>query len=374
MWGSHLGSGDCDVKTSHYFKICVLFQSLVSQHIFADWFDDQGNLLGVYRSDYNAQDKGSAANPLSFGTGCYYPQSEYGTQIFIEVHPSEACPTGPSEYFGGPFPLGDFTASSYWVVSGNVETYAYANEAPEAPLDDEQGAPSLSTNLAGDPPNLLQFYMTDAGNKWDSQILIDNEGQTGPKFDAIPFLSVGGHKNRGNSVNVGRMNNASAPHKTTFRSKLKMASPGPGGVLIHAVIAVAKWGGKNRMIQLILYHHGTEWSTEEDPGLHRHWNWSALHSFWYPGADIAFIEAEDIEDHCGPGVGNVPRITTINQFYTYEVDWEFLFRCLSDPGVGLFDDEMPATGGVPIFGVHWSAELTGDSSMWVTITRMKMKL
>ena len=58
--------------------------------------------------------------------------------------------------------------------------------------------------------------------------------------------------------------------------------------------------------------------------------------------------------------------------YEFLVDWEVLFRCLSDRG--LFDDPMPEDEVVPLLGVHWVVELFGNASIWSVVSDMEMVL
>jgi len=150
-----------------------------------------------------------------------------------------------------------------------------------------------------------------------------------------------------------------------------MATATGSDVNYHFVFAIAEWDGKPRMLYVNLFHYMSEWSSQNSPGSHYHWNWTASNSFYYPGADIAFIDAEDIITHCGSGVGTVPRITSLGVKTYYSLDWEVLYRCVSDNG--LFDTPMP-TSTVPLLGVHWGGELFGDAAIWVVVEDMKMDL
>jgi len=207
---------------------------------------------------------------------------------------------------------------------------------------------------------------------YQAHLLVDNEGTSGAKFDgAIPFLSIGAQYGRGNASYVGKMNSFGVPRRTTWASKVNMATATGSDTNYHYVVAIATWGGKTRMLFVNLFHYNTDWSSSSSLGLHRHWNWRASHSFYYPGADIAFIDAEDIVTHCGSGVGTVPRITSIGVTTYYSLDWEALYRCVSNGG--LFDTAMP-TSAVPLLGVHWGNELFGDAAIWVIVEQMKMAL
>jgi hypothetical protein len=393
----------------------LLAAGVLDTEVFADYFDDQGNRLGRFRTDYTSPTEGTLKNPLEIDTSeCYYGQEEFGTERLIEVHSSEACPTGPGVYPGGSYFHSNVPddGGSFWVLSVNVEVFAFAeDDYTGAPLGELQGPPNLSTSLTG-PPGLTRFKMLPANKmengarfaKWESgglswkkrdsnrgrsfrtskgdggsiqgyeaHLVIDNEGPDGePRFlNAIPFLGFGAQKDWGNEGYVGRMNHPNAPHSTYWVSRLERARAGrPQDAMSHNIVANARWGGKIRMIQLLLHHHNVESSTEWIPGTHRHWNWPAKNSFWYPGADIVFIDAEDVETHCGENAGYVPRIVKTGVSYEFLVDWEVLFRCLSDRG--LFDDPMPDDEVVPLLGIHWVVELFGNATIWAVVSGMEM--
>lgn len=387
---------------------------MIGGRVSADFFDDQGNRLGWFRTDYASSTEGTLHNPLEIDTvECYYGQEEFGTELLVEVHASEACPTGPGIYPGGPYYHANIPqdASSFWVLSANVEVFAFAEGDVAAPLGELQGPPNLSTSLDG-PPGLVRFKMlpadrsinetrnaiwksagrprkrhpgllgknglaskgqVDSVDGYEAHLLIDNEGHgVEPRFaDAIPFLGIGAQRGWGNAGDVGRMNHPGAPHSTYWVSRVnQITARRLHDAMSHNVVANAEWSGKSRMIQLLLHHHNVETSTEHIPGTHRHWNWPAKNSFWYPGADIVFIDAEDVATHCGDGVGHLPRILEIGQPYEFLVDWEFLFRCLSDHG--LFDDPMPEHEVVPLTGIHWVVELFGNASIWAVVSGMEM--
>ena len=342
--------------------------------LWADNFDDQNNLLGRFRTDYNSQTEGSSTNPLTIGTNCPYPDVNDPVDL-ITVHDTQRCPTGPTVYPGGPFPYANvpFSSTSFFVVSANVEPHSFDDDSLPS-----QGAPNLSTSLTSSP-DILNFVMLPVfpylgapnPSHYKASLFIDNEGSNGAKFAGLPFLAIGAHSGHGNSGRVGRMNKPGAPATTTWKSRVAVASAGQGAAYAHFVYAIAKWGGKNRLLFVNLFHYMIDWSTASSPGLHNHWNWPAKDSVYYPGADIGSIDSEDIITHCGSGVGTVPRITSIGATISYSLNWEALFRCTSD--LGLFDTPMPETT-VPLLGVHWAVEVVGDASLWAMVEQMKMVL
>jgi len=107
-------------KKTIIFSIMIL--AFLIDSTLADYFDDQGNILGRFRTDYDSTTEGSSSNPLDIGSICLYPDANDPVP-FIQVHPSQRCPTGPTIYPGGPFPYSNTSpsATSFFVISGNVE-------------------------------------------------------------------------------------------------------------------------------------------------------------------------------------------------------------------------------------------------------------
>lgn len=346
----------------------------------ADYFDDQGFILGRIRTDYNSQTEGSSSNPLDIGPICHYDSTD--PVKLIKVH-ADDCPTAPTVYPGGPFPYATVphSSSSFFVLSANVEFPSFGTSVLGGGSQG-QGAPNLSSSLTGSP-DLLSFLRIPVFQylgqvtpiKWKANLIIDNEGSGGPKYDeAIPFVAIGAQNDRGNAGYVGWMNKSGAPKRTTWNSTVSMATAtGTEDLNYHYVMAIAEWGERRRMLFVHLFHYNFETSNSTNlKGLHRHWNWPAKNSFYYPGADIAFIDAEDIVTHCGSGVGTVPRITSLGVKTSYSLNWEALFGCMSDND--FFDTPMPASDDVPLLGVHWGVELFGDAAIWTIVEDMKMAL
>lgn len=344
----------------HVTGIFLILPFLSISPLDADYFDDQGNIQGKFRTDYNSQTEGSSSNPLDIGTACLYPN--FSDPMLIKVHPSQACPTGPTVYPGGPFPYSNvsFSSTSFFVLSANVEFPSFGTTTLPGGI---QGAPNLSTSLSGSP-ELLGFYSIPVFQylggpiiKHKANLFIDNEGTTGAKFPGvIPFVAIGAQYQRGNASNVGRLNVAGAPKRTTWKSTVTMATATGSDTNYHFVMAIAEWDNRPRMLFVNLFHYMMDWSDSGKSGEHHHWNWRAKLSFYYPGADIAFIDAEDIVTHCGSGVGTVPRITSLGVKESYSLNWEALYHCMGDNGH--FDSNIP-NSEVPLRGVHCGVELGG---------------
>jgi hypothetical protein len=136
---------------------------------------------------------------------------------------------------------------------------------------------------------------------------------------------------------------------------------------------MSEWGGKQRMLFINLFHWNLDVSDSEgDVGNHLHWNWPIQQSFYYPGADIAYMDAEHIQQYCGI---YVPELIYIGDEYPYNLDLTALFQCASGNNTenkNLFDVAMPP-GSHPIKGVHWAVEGTGVNGwLWIAVHDMKM--
>jgi hypothetical protein len=143
---------------------------------------------------------------------------------------------------------------------------------------------------------------------------------------------------------------------------------------VHFFFSTAEWGGKTRMLFVALNHesdlYGSElhWSNSIN-GTHSHWNWQMQESFYYPGADIAYMDAEDVYALCG---FSMTRLVNVGDSVDYSVVLDDLYRCASDKG--LFDTPMPYAL-VPITGVHWGNEGTGSNvALWTSVHNMRMRL
>ncbi len=89
-------------------------------------------------------------------------------------------------------------------------------------------------------------------------------------------------------------------------------------------------------------------------------------SYFYPGAEFAFIDAEDVQSHCGI---SVPRLTSVGQEITYNLNLWWLFQCISN--LNGWDSPMPSFPA--ILGVHWAVEMTGvNGKLWTSVHDMQL--
>lgn len=189
-------------------------------------------------------------------------------------------------------------------------------------------------------------------------------------------MAIGAQSNRGNGSVLGYLNGPWwYKDNVSFKEKvyaIDLPSQLPGttqsSTLWSYIYIVSEWAGKQSGMFINLYHWNLDVSNAtNDPGDNLRWNWPIQQSFYYPGADIAYMDAEDIVHHCGI---YVPRLGYTGQQINYNLDLTALFQCASNKG--LFEVPMPA-GIHPIKGIHWAVEGTGiNGALWIAVHDMKM--
>ena len=92
---------------------------------------------------------------------------------------------------------------------------------------------------------------------------------------------------------------------------------------------------------------------------HAHWNWNIRESLFYPGADIVYLDAEDLSKE----EMVLPRLEQVGQKLTYSIDLQVLFTIASRSQHGVsFDIPFPNTPDLPVYGVHWAVEVCGEKN------------
>lgn len=350
-------------------------------------FHDQGLQYAKIRTDYNATNEGTASNPITLVSPCLFPPDDI-------VYPPPASP-GPDGIFlvdnrcvtSAPVHAhsnyfqqnGGGSSPTFWVLSMNNEPWdSGANTGPPNQ--------SLARSLPGQGVMGFSAIIDYAAgeNFWRLHKVLNHAFSNPVGQDAIPFLAVGAVENRGNSGRVGTFNMASEPHVVAFTDKLWDYNVGMGSTWLvsHFLFATAEWGGKARMLFIHLFYDGqihgqpwNGWSAIDENGSGsaggaKGWNWPMQESFWYPGANIAFMDAAamSLPQVCNM---NLPQFQYIGQQINYFIDLEKAFRCASDHQY--FETSMPQTAPVALTGVYWGVELTGPAAaIWTSVHNMRM--
>jgi hypothetical protein len=325
-------------------------------------FHDQGmtNKPGV-KTEYVDPKQGTNGHPLVIGDCLFgscqperllYAHSNYWAQNL----PCNPC-TGPAQ------------PGAYWTIILNNEPRADSHNSgpPDASLPRSLPAQGIfgfetlrgADNVSGD-------------NRWRAHLMLDLIGIQNPIFGGIPFLGFGEFSHRGNrNKPLGFLNPSrpARPSVLTFGERLWDAvptTPIPGGtqpaVLASYVWMVANWGTSPKAIFITLYHYNLQNSVPPGVPATFRWSWPITESAFYPGADIVYIDAEDMGYYCN---FEVPSLA-LHQDVAYHIDMNALFRCVSNRN--LFTEPMPATPDIPVIQVLWANESTGiDGDLWTDV-------
>lgn len=371
--------------------LMVLSMLAMSTAVSSYYFFDQGLQTAVVRTDYNATNEGTSANPISMADGdVLYPCSDYPLLLIFPCIEPDYLPSNPNwaptEYANSHFWSfnGGNSSSTFWVLGLNNElwwSHYTTGTSPPVGTPFNPGPPNLSLPRVEPGLGIMGFkpiIWTEGGENFYRFHLVLNQVFTNPQgAGALPFMSIGAAHNRGNGGVIGYMNQPHRPSKVEWTSKVWDVLENNQTnywASVHFLLTTAEWGGKTRMLFVALYHesnlNGAELHySDSTNGTHNHWNWQMQESFFYPGADIALMDAEDIYALCG---FSMTRLRNKDDSANYSVVLDDLYRCASD--IGLFDTPMPGTA-VPITGVHWANEGTGDNvALWTSVHNMRMSL
>lgn len=345
--------------------------AITSQHVAAQ-FKDQGFVTARVRTDYNSQTEGQSSNPITYVSPCLFP--------------AEACGNGPTVFSAtNSFSqnVTGYPTSNFWVLDFNNEiSYYRGNQTTFNP-----GPPNQSIARSAPGYGVMGFtaITNPPGENYYRAHLVANGTFPNPNTDGRPYIAIGGERNRGNDgIGVGTLNQSGGYKRVQFKAKLwdminptKLPTTPERPVtsepsIAFYVTAKTTWGGKARGVQLTLYHWGIENSKiPPDPpafAAQEKWNWPMQESFYHPGVEWAFIDAEDVQYFC-PSL-SVLRLTTKGQQISYNINLESLFQCLSNNNA--WDTPMPGSI-LTISGVHWAVEMSGvNGALWTSVHDMKM--
>ena len=346
-------------------RIVSILALLVSPATHAQ-FHDQGMLSRpAVKTDYVDPKTGTAARPLVIGD-CLWGNCRPERLVFQSSNhwqqnvPCVSC---------APQQMG-----SYWVVLFNNEPRA----DPHNP-----GPPDASLPRALPTQGLMGFDTLHGeanfpgDRRWRAHLVLDLIGIENPVFGAIPFLGFGEFTHRGNRdkpIGYLRPSSPSHPSVLSFGARLWDATPPTpisGGTqpatLAAYVWMLANWGTKPKAIFITLYHYNIQNSAPPGNPALNHFSWPFSQSALYPGAEIVYIDAEDMNYYCG---FETPSLA-LQQDVDYRIDLTALYACVSQRN--LFTEPMPATADLPVTQVLWANESTGvNGDLWIDVHDPKM--
>jgi hypothetical protein len=385
--------------------------SLIAPRAHAD-FDDRGLVAGRVRSSYDPG-VGSGSQWLTLwyatpGTGCRFDIDDPDNPAWFgcpglrwaparkrdgtpgwqgNLQSSDACNgdataigdswRGCLSYAGSPYFSLNQPRDQYWVAVANSDpSFDQCNDGP----------PGLSHRISdpiADPtPNLYKIAMESLPTGAKRAHLIINASDhdfrcrfNDAPFFPLPFLSLGAQRGHGQSGPVAMLNRDGSryPGTVSWMSRVhgyqpSACKPGEacGAAGVHAgFYGMASWNGINRLLFVDVVNEGVL-ADSGRPG-HSKWNWPILESFYYPGADAAYLTSAILRRDCGL---DVPALPLDGRAQAYRVDVSALFACAS--ARGMFADVMPP-GDIPLSGFHWYLESAGSSGwLWLSFEQPKV--
>ena len=359
-------------------------------------FWDQGFTQPRIRTNYSSIYTGTSSSPLLFGT-CPFADAFNG------------CPSvgGASVYAGSnafSLNLNSFSDPQFWVLLMNNERLSGSG----------YNGPATTCN-SGPPDNSLPRAAPGGGvfgmapvldsaageNYYRMKLFLDlnfaNPCQNisgNPSVQAISYMSIGAHSNRGNSSSTGASYalgaiNASAgvPHSVAFKSRIYTyqeptfleLGPNNKGALLFRLVFGTSWLNAQgvatpRQIQLNLFH---DFSSDNGSAPARYdWNWPFPQDTFASGAEIVFFDAERVQAFCGFPVYRMTP-SDLNREIFYDIDLQALFQCATkSPYVGTaqgFTNAWSPFSSPQINLVDWAVEGTGTKgALQVGVSNMVM--
>jgi len=326
-----------------------------------------------FRSDYSSDEEGTPDSPLKM-TDCFLFSIDETFQVAEGClsHHAERAWNYPGisaiDYTGG---------ENFWVMSINNEDLGGWDESWEDPVKD-----SFHACNAG-PPNLSfrpnRGSTLVGGDGYDFDLALDLEAfhtmdkQVSCGEYSAPFFGFGAQCKRGNPHPVAYINTDKSkkiPSVLKFRSQVAEYHE-DAIAIVYRLMVIAEWKGvdslgqermMDRMIFLDLTHPmsrpGVAWPINEHL-LYEDWVWPAKNSFYFPGADLGFLEAGKMLDttSCSESLRQITELREYEEMRAYEIDLSELYECAD--AKHLFKDSLPRNKTLAVKGVHWVIEGLG---------------
>lgn len=269
-------------------------------------------------------------------------------------------------------------SSNYWVIHANTD-----------PSFDQcrDGSPGQSYNIV-DPianpttPNLYKVAMEyNVSGRYTMNLVVSpSEHYNNGKFYCsglgayqyqINYLSGGAHNSKGNGGPIGYVHpsGGTGSDHLNFKGQIRGYQAAfcqtsgicnvPGaqaGILMRAT-----WDGIPHLLYLLLHAEGSLLNQDKQKSK---WNWPLSDSMYYPGGEIAVLDASSASSTCGFPISTLPTGSPGTQ-NTYSLDMSALFNCAST--WSLFSTPMPSSN-TAIESVDWFIEFSSTGGMlWMGI-------
>jgi len=326
-----------------------------------------------FRSDYSADNEGTPGSPLII-TDCFLYALDETFQL------AEGCFSHGAERvwnYPGMSKIDYTGGENFWVMSINNEDLGGWDESWDDPMKDSfhacnAGPPNLSFR-----PNHGSTYVGGNGYEFDLSLdlkafhTLDKQVSCG-EYSA-PFFGFGAQCKRGNPHPVAYISTDKSkqiPSVLKFHSKVTEYQQESLNIIFHLMI-IAEWRGidstgKERMMDRMIFldvthptsRPGVEFPITEHL-LYEDWVWPAKDSFYFPGADLAFLEAGKMLDlsSCSESLRQITELQENQEMREFKIDLSELYTCAD--ANNLFRDKMPRNKTLAVKGVHWVIEGVG---------------
>jgi hypothetical protein len=385
--------------------VCA-FLSLRAFDSLAAGFADQGFVRGAVRTEY-ADGKGTSLSPLQLSytsptkEGCVWeaadPNNFWGcpgrapfpgsipTPWLGLAQNRDACGDVTSPRSGDTwiacvayqqskqFAINWQLGQDYWVVIANSD-----------PAFDQcnLGPPDLSWPVVNPrvdaTPSYYKVSSEQNGPRKRARLIINanefsHRCRNDPQRDwfyTIPFLSVGAQQGRGQNEPILTMQKRTPGDGQSdrvffdvgvlsyeaFGCRAGSSSICKAGGVHAGIWMTSSWRGKARAVFVeFLSEDALEYL---GPPISRRWAWPIADSMFFPGIDIAYMNAQTLQSQCGITFPRMRASPPSDQLTRYEISPSAAFTCASN--LGLFDVAMP-TDVVTLTGFHWYIESVGTS-------------
>jgi len=274
-------------------------------------FWDQGFEQDLTRTSYNNVLDGLDVRPITY-VECIWEHIEDDDLLVNRCFADDpAAETSWGNVSNG-YWIGEFDQPNFWVLDMNNEARSPTPGGGYQPhLECNQGPGHLSLPRAEPGSGIMGFAILKDEPEGEDffrislvmNLLLDdypnpcNDEEGAP--DSIPFMSFGAYDTVGNGGPPGMLNEPGGYSQTAFTAKLwrfiPSVCPGCGGqgVAAFRIFAVAEWEGVQRLLFVNLMHHGVA-----DGLIGKVWNWPIAQHYFQPGADVVYMDAEDIGPVC----------------------------------------------------------------------------
>lgn len=331
---------------------------------------DPGLVYGRWRTDYPSHRLGTSDAPVSMdkdasGKCFLWTAPEYlmaGASFESYRGSAHECLTFPDTYERSNAASSEAAnpSDNFWVVTVNVEQ---AYDGDSACIS---GPPNQSVPISAPGAGLVSLVVlpdatTRGPARKQAHLILNTNYENCRK---IPFVSYGANSGFGNGGNapIAVLRDGRSPTALSFAATLLELAPGDDLQNAAYVFVEAVWGGRKRWAYIYLLDRNLSANLDR-----QRFNWNIRESVWFPGADIVYRDIPQLNAECAWTPGWTPLsapLSAIGVRRSYLIDLQSLFACL---GSSRFSEPIPASGPIPITGIHFAIEQGPARNNWTHV-------